>query len=53
MQPTLWDTVRMAITGIALSFVAQHTKSTWPGILGHSFGNLAFFLNLVKGVVSP
>jgi hypothetical protein len=43
----------MAITGIALSFVAQHTKSTWPGILGHSFGNLAFFLNLVKGVVSP
>ena len=53
MQATLWDTVRMAITGIALSFVAQHTKSTWPGILGHSFGNLAFFLNLVKGVVSP
>ena len=37
MQPTLWDTVRTAITGIALSFVAQHTKSTWPGILGHSF----------------
>ena len=53
MQPTLWDTVRMAITGIALSFVAQRTKSTWPGILGHSFGNLAFFLKLVKGVVSP
>jgi membrane protease YdiL (CAAX protease family) len=53
MQPTLWDTVRMAITCIALSFVAQRTKSTWPGILGHSFGNLAFFLNLVKGVVPP
>jgi len=42
----------MAITGIALSFVAQRTKNTWPGILGHSFGNLAFFLNLVKGVAS-
>jgi membrane protease YdiL (CAAX protease family) len=53
MQPTLWDTVRMAITGVALSFVAQRTKSTWPGIVGHSFGNLPFFLSLVKGVISP
>ena len=50
MQPTLWDTLRMAITGVALSFVAQRTKSTWPGIVGHSFGNLPFFLGLVKGV---
>ena len=53
MQPTLWDTVRMAITGIALAFVAQRTKNTWPGIVGHSFGNLAFFLSLINGVVSP
>jgi membrane protease YdiL (CAAX protease family) len=52
MQPTLWDTTRMAITGVALSFVAQRTKSTWPGIVGHSFGNLAFFLSLVSGVNS-
>jgi membrane protease YdiL (CAAX protease family) len=52
MQPTLWDTVRMTITGVALSFVAQRTRSTWPGIVGHSFGNLPFFLALVKGVVS-
>jgi membrane protease YdiL (CAAX protease family) len=52
MQPTLWDAVRMAITGVALSFVAQRTKSTWPGIVGHSFGNLPFFLSLVKGVTS-
>jgi membrane protease YdiL (CAAX protease family) len=51
MQPTLWDTVRMAITGVALSFVAQRTKSTWPGIVGHSFGNLPFFLSLVKGAM--
>jgi CAAX prenyl protease-like protein len=28
MQPTLWDTVRMAITGVAFAFVAQHTRST-------------------------
>ena len=52
MQPTLWDTVRMAISGLALSYVAQHTKSTWPGIVGHSFGNLPFFLGLVDGVRS-
>ena len=53
MQPTLWDTVRMAVTGVALAFVAQRTQSTWPGIVGHAFGNLAFFLSLVNGVVSP
>jgi membrane protease YdiL (CAAX protease family) len=52
MQPTLWDTARMAITGIALSFVAQRTRSTWPGIVGHTFGNLPFFLSLVKGAMS-
>jgi len=53
MQPTLWDTVRMSITGVALSFVAQRTRSTWPGIVAHSFGNLGFFLSLVRGVMSP
>jgi membrane protease YdiL (CAAX protease family) len=52
MQPTLWDTVRMSITGVALSFVAQRTRSTWPGIVGHSFGNLTFFLSLVRGVLA-
>lgn len=52
MQPTLWDTIRMAVSGIALSFVAQRTRSTWPGIVGHSFGNLPFFLSLVRGVTS-
>ena len=39
MQPMLWDTVRMAISGVALAYVAQHTKSTWPGIVGHTFSN--------------
>jgi len=51
MQPTLWDTVRMAITGVALSFVAQRTKNTWPGIIGHSIANLPFFLRLAHGVI--
>jgi membrane protease YdiL (CAAX protease family) len=52
MQPTFWDTTRMAISGFALSFVAQRTKNTWPGIIGHTIGNLPFFLNLVNGVTS-
>ena len=52
MQPTLWDTTRMAITGLALSFVAQRTKNTWPGIIGHTAGNLPLFLSLVNGVTS-
>ena len=52
MQPTLWDTVRMSISGVALAYVAQRTKSTLPGIVGHSFGNLPFFLSLVRGVTS-
>lgn len=52
MQPTLWDTTRMAITGLALSFVAQRTKNTWPGVIGHTIGNLPFFLSLVNGVTS-
>jgi hypothetical protein len=43
----------MAITGVALSFVAQRTKSTWPGIVGHSFGNLPFFLGLALRASSP
>lgn len=50
LQPTAWDTVRMAITGVALAFVAQRTRSSWPGIVGHVSGNLPFLLSLVGGV---
>ncbi len=50
MQPTLSDTLRMSVTGLALSFIAQRTQNTWPGIIGHSFGYLSFFLGLVRGV---
>ena len=52
MQPTLWETVRMAISGVALAYVAQRTKNTLPGIVGHSFGNLPFLLSLMHGVTS-
>jgi len=44
---TLWATVRMAITGIALSFVAQRTKNTWQASSATP-RKPAFFLNLVK-----
>ena len=52
MQPTLWNTTRMAITGLALSFIAQRTKNTWPGIVAHTVGNLPFFLTLANGATS-
>jgi membrane protease YdiL (CAAX protease family) len=50
LQPTAWDTLRMAITGCALAFVALRTRSTWPGVIGHVSGNLPFLLSLVHGV---
>jgi membrane protease YdiL (CAAX protease family) len=53
MQPTLWDTTRMAITGTALAYVVHRTRNTWTGIVGHTAGNLPFFLNLVHGVSTP
>lgn len=53
MQPTLWDTTRMAITGVALAFVVHRTRNTWTGIIGHTAGNLHFFLSLVRGVYAP
>jgi membrane protease YdiL (CAAX protease family) len=50
IQPTLFDTVRMTVTGMALAFVAQRTRNTWPGIIGHSFANMPLLLSIVKGV---
>jgi membrane protease YdiL (CAAX protease family) len=52
IQPTLFDIVRMAITGMALSFVAQRTKNTWPGIVGHTFANTPLLLSIVRGVIA-
>ena len=49
-QWTLWDFVRMLPTCCALSFVAQHRKNTWPGIIGHTFGNSAFLVQIVQGI---
>jgi membrane protease YdiL (CAAX protease family) len=49
-QWTLWDFVRMLPTCCALSFVAQHRRNTWPGIIGHTFGNSAFLIQIVRGI---
>jgi membrane protease YdiL (CAAX protease family) len=50
IQATLFDAVRMAVTGTALSFVAQRTRNTWPGIVGHGFANMPLLISIVKGV---
>jgi membrane protease YdiL (CAAX protease family) len=51
LQMTAWDMVRMFPTCCALAFVAQHKKNTWPGIVGHTFGNSGFLLQIVRGVL--
>lgn len=51
LQTTAWDMVRMVPTCCALAFVAQHKKNTWPGVVGHTFGNSSFFLQIVPGVL--
>jgi membrane protease YdiL (CAAX protease family) len=50
IQPTLWDTTRMAVTGMALSFIAQRTRSTWPGIIGHGLANTPLLFSIASGV---
>jgi hypothetical protein len=36
----------------ALAYVAQRTRSTWPGVIGHTIANIAFLVFLVRGVFS-
>jgi membrane protease YdiL (CAAX protease family) len=51
IQPTLWDTTRMATTGVALAYVAQRTRSTWPGIVGHGLANTPLLISIAGGVL--
>ena len=51
-QPTLWDMVRMCPTCLALAFVCQRLQNTWPGVIGHTFGNMPFLLQLVRGAAN-
>jgi membrane protease YdiL (CAAX protease family) len=34
----------------ALAYVAQRTRSTWPGVIGHTIANSLFLVILVRGV---
>jgi membrane protease YdiL (CAAX protease family) len=49
-QTTAWDMIRMFPTCCALAFVAQHKKNTWPGMVGHTFGNTGSLLQILHGV---
>lgn len=51
-QTTMWDLVRMVPTCCALAFVAQYRANTWPGIVGHTFGNSPFLLQIVRGITN-
>jgi len=48
-QWSLWDLVRMVPTCCALAFVAQHCRNTWPGVVGHTFGNSGLLIQIVRG----
>ena len=49
-QTTAWDLIRMFPTCCALAFVAQHKQNTWPGMIGHTFGNAGLLLQVLHGV---
>ena len=34
----------------ALAYVAQRTRSTWPGVIGHTIANSMFLLFMVRGI---
>lgn len=36
---------------LALAFVAQRTRSTWPGIVGHTVMNAAIPVTIVRGIL--
>ena len=46
-----WDLVAKLPTCMALAFVCQKQKNTWPGVIGHTFGNSAILVGIVRGVI--
>ena len=38
-------------TMLALAFVCQYTRSTWPGIIGHFVGNSPILILIIAGVL--
>ena len=52
LQMTAWDLIRMMPTCCALAFVAQHRKSTWPGVFAHTAGNLGIMIGIIRGIAA-
>jgi membrane protease YdiL (CAAX protease family) len=49
---TLFSFVAMLPGTLALAFVAQRTRNTWPGIIGHTVMNGAVPLMLLRGILT-
>jgi len=45
-----WEIVALLPGCLALSYVACHSRSTWPGVVAHAAANLPTFVILVLGV---
>ena len=49
---TLFSFVAMLPGTLALAFVAQRSRNTWPGIIGHTVMNGAIPVMLLRGILS-
>jgi membrane protease YdiL (CAAX protease family) len=49
---TAWGLLHMVPTCCALAFVAQHRKTTWPGMIAHTAGNMGVLLGIIRGVAA-
>jgi len=49
---TLFSFVSYVPGTCALAYVAHRTRSTWPGVIGHTIANIAFLVFLFRGVFS-
>jgi membrane protease YdiL (CAAX protease family) len=49
---TAWGLLHMVPTCCGLAFVAQHRKSTWPGMIAHTAGNMGVLIGIIRGVAA-
>jgi membrane protease YdiL (CAAX protease family) len=49
---TAWGLLHMVPTCCALAFVAQHRKSTWPGMIAHTAGNMGVLIGILRGIAA-
>ena len=47
---TLFSFVSYIPLCCVIAYVAQRTRSTWPGVIGHTLGNIMWFVFLFRGV---